>query len=252
MMKIVSVGNTDTGRIRTNNEDSFLIDDALGLYVVADGMGGHAGGETASSMSVACLQETVRALTDKAVRPDAPPRELGAVRALEQGFVAANRAVLDVGSRDPALRGMGTTMTALFREGGLMHSAHMGDSRAYLFRSGALEQLTQDHSLVAEQVRAGLLTPDAARSSPYRHVISRAIGIDPAARPDLRTVVIRSGDIYLLVSDGLTEMVTDEEIRRIVGATPFALIPGRLIERANERGGVDNVTVVAVGAAERA
>jgi len=251
-MKIGSAGNTNTGRIRTNNEDSFLVDDALGLYVVADGMGGHAGGETASSMSVACLQETVRALTDKAVRPDAPPREPGAVRALEQGFIAANRAVFDAGSRDPALRGMGTTMTALFREGGLMHIAHIGDSRAYLLRNGSLEQLTRDHSVVAEQVRAGVLTPEAARSSPFRHVISKAIGIDPAARPDLRTVGIRSGDLYLLVSDGLTEMVTDEEIRLIVGEAPFALIPGELIERANERGGVDNITVVAVSAEDTA
>ncbi len=232
-----------------NNEDSFLADEALGLYAVADGMGGHAGGETASSMAVACLQETVRALTGRA-ETGTPPQENNAVRALETAFITANRAVFEAGSRDPALRGMGTTLTALFREEGMMHIAHLGDSRAYLFRNGVLAQLTRDHSLVGEQMRAGLLTPEAARSSPYRHVITRAVGIVPEERPDLGTVEIRSGDIFLLASDGLTEMVTDEEIRRIVADTTLALMANRLIERANEQGGIDNITVVTVRAEE--
>src|SRR5512143_3578573 len=172
IMRIGSAGNTDIGRVRMNNEDSFLVDEALGLFAVADGMGGHAGGETASSMAVACLQEAVRALMDRAAGSGTPPREHSAIRAIEKGLIAANRAVFEAGSRDPALRGMGTTLTALLREEGLMHIAHIGDSRAYLFRNGVLEQLTQDHSLVGEQVRAGLLTLEAARSSPYRHVIT--------------------------------------------------------------------------------
>jgi serine/threonine protein phosphatase PrpC len=249
-MRIGSAGNTDTGRVRMNNEDTFLVDDALGLYAVADGMGGHAGGETASSMAVAYLQKTVQALINRTAGTDASSPENTAIQVLENGFIAANRAVFEAGSRDPALRGMGTTLTALLREGGLMHIAHIGDSRAYLFRSSVLEQLTRDHSLVGEQVRAGLLTPEAARSNPYRHVITRVVGVDPAERPDLKTVVIRSGDVFLLVSDGLTEMVTDEDIRRILADTTVALIANRLIERANELGGIDNITVVAVSALE--
>ncbi len=247
-MRILSVAHTDIGRIRTNNEDSFLVDDALGLYVVADGMGGHAGGETASRMAVEYLHDAVRQAHDAGSKTGAPSDADGAARALVEGFIRANTAVVETGLRDPALRGMGTTMTALLLGRGLMHIAHIGDSRAYLVRNGRIEQLTQDHSVVAEQVRAGLLTPQAARTSPYRHVISRAIGVSLLEQPDLRTADISDNDIFLLTTDGLTEMVTDEEIGAIVAGAPFAVIAKRLIERANECGGVDNITVVALQA----
>jgi serine/threonine protein phosphatase PrpC len=249
-MNIVSAAQTDTGRIRENNEDFFFSDDALGLYAVADGMGGHAGGETASRMAVACLEKAVRAIASQTAEADVWPGRNSTAHAFEEGFTTANRAVYEAGLRDTALRGMGTTLTALLYEGDRMHIGHIGDSRAYRFRNGRLEQLTQDHSIVAEQVRAGVLTPEAARFSPYRHVISRAVGIDLLTRPDMKTVTIESGDICLLTTDGLTEMVTDEEIERVVAGSPFALIPGRLIERANEEGGRDNITVVAVTARE--
>ena len=249
-MDIVSEGGTDIGRIRENNEDSFFRDDELGLYVVADGMGGHAGGETASRMAVALLEETVRKALGRPAGADAHRDERGPVRSLEEGFAAATRAIFEAGTRDTALRGMGTTMTAMVRDGDRMHIAHIGDSRAYRFRRGRLEQLTQDHSVVAEQVRAGLLTPEAARTSPYRHVISRVVGIDLAASPDVTTVAIESDDIYLLATDGLTEMLTDEEIGRVIAGTPVALIPALLIGRANEQGGRDNITVVVVTARE--
>ncbi len=250
-MNTVSAGKSDIGRIRANNEDSFLIEEALELYAVADGMGGHAGGGTASRMAVACVQQTVREAARKRTNTGSS-HQLSAVQVLAQAFLEANRAVLEAASRDVSLRGMGTTMTALMLEASQVHIAHVGDSRAYRYRSGRLEQLTQDHSLVAEQVRAGLISPEAARSSPYRHVISRAVGIDLGMQPDTITLNSAGGDIYLLVTDGLTEMATDEEIGRIVEKTPVPHIPEKLIEHANERGGVDNITVVAVNVAESA
>ncbi len=248
-MKILSAGNTDKGRTRKNNEDSFLVDQAGSLYAVADGIGGHSGGEVASRMAVETLREVMQdrragkdATPPYGLSPDAAP----ALTALTYAFRLANIKLLEAGSRDPALSGMGTTMTAVLLKGKTACLAHVGDSRAYLLRNGALEQITEDHGVVAEQVRAGLIRPDQARKSPYRHIITRAIGIDREVVADHRTIEVRPGDVFLLCSDGLTEMVEDQEIERILKSTAPPGAVEKLIKAANDHGGVDNITVVVV------
>lgn len=143
---------------------------------------------------------------------------------------------------------MGTTMTALLLRGDRAHIAHVGDSRAYLLRNGALEQVTEDHGVVAEQVRAGLITPDQARRSPYRHIITRALGIDQEVLADRLTIEVRPNDTFLLCTDGLTEMVDDQDISRILGSMPPEAAAQKLVATANGNGGVDNITVVVVHA----
>jgi protein phosphatase len=248
-MKILSAGNTDKGRTRKNNEDSFLVDEAAGLFAVADGIGGHQGGEIASRMAIETLGEMVRAYT--AGKGNTPPRgaALGtdpAVSTLTQAFIKANTSIRETASRDRNLEGMGTTLTALFLAGKKIHLAHVGDSRAYLLRNGSLEQLSEDHGVVAEQLRAGLITPDQARKSPYRHVITRALGIDKEVPVDHRIIEVRQSDTFLLCSDGLTEMIEDPGIERVLRTSDPAAAVQKLIAEANDRGGVDNITVVII------
>ena len=236
-MKILSAGKTDTGKKRTNNEDSYLADQALGLYAVADGIGGHSGGEVASRMAVEIVRNELR-------EHPATGQELSV---LASAFQIANRRIVESGERDPALSGMGTTLTALFLDGATAHLAHAGDSRAYLQRDGILEQVTDDHSVVAEQVRAGLIRPDQAKKSAYRHIITRALGIEPELPVDQKRLELKQGDIFLLCTDGLTEMVEDPLIERVLRQErlPDAAAE-RLIRTANEHGGVDNITVVVI------
>jgi protein phosphatase len=241
-MKIISAGNTNVGRTRKNNEDFFLVDDDIRLYAVADGIGGHSGGEVASRMAIETLQEIIGAN-----RPGGDKRSGGPVASvLENAFTVANARMIDAGLRKPELSGMGTTLTALFLTETDIHVAHVGDSRAYLLRDGVLNQVTDDHGVVAEQVRAGLITPDQARRSPYRHIITRALGIDRQVRVDHKTIEPRQNDLFLLCTDGLTEMVEDPEIERILRQeTPESAVE-KLIAAANARGGVDNITVIAL------
>lgn len=240
-MRIHATGHTDTGRKRTNNEDSLLIDDSLGLYVVADGIGGQSGGEVASRMAVEILQETMQASQRR------NPEDRYELRsALASGFTAANSRIISSAASKAGLEGMGTTMTALLVEGPAAHIAHVGDSRAYLLRDGALTQVTDDHGLVAEQVREGLVTPEQARKSPYRHIITRALGIGRELKVDVRTLEAQARDVFLLCTDGLTEMVEDHVIERILEKTPPARAARELVDAANGNGGVDNITVVVV------
>jgi protein phosphatase len=248
-MRTESCGATDTGKKRSNNEDAFLVGDQLGLYAVADGIGGHEGGERASRLAV----ETVRAAVPDLLgdRDSTPPA--GRARtadpetfALRQAFALANRGIRQGQTADPLLSNMGTTLTALLLSRDRAFLGHIGDSRAYLLRSGALEQLTRDHSVVAEQVRAGTLRPEQVRTSPYRHIITRALGIADEADPEFTVHEIRRNDTLLLCSDGLTEMVDDQAIGRLLAGGPPRECAGKLIKAANERGGVDNITVVVV------
>lgn len=240
-MKIASAGNTDTGKARKNNEDAFLVDDGAALYAVADGIGGHEGGEVASRMAIEVLRET---LEDAAEKDGTSANS--AVSNLVNAFQLANAKIREASSRDAHLSGMGTTLTALLLTGKTAHLAHVGDSRCYLLR-GSLEQVTEDHGVVAEQVRAGLITPDQARKSPYRHIITRALGIDEELLVDTTAVEVEENDVFLLCTDGLTEMVEDQLIMRILAssARPSEAV-GRLISTANDHGGADNVTVVVV------
>jgi serine/threonine protein phosphatase PrpC len=248
-MKVSSAGATDTGRIRKNNEDSLLVLENAGLFAVADGVGGRKGGEVASSIAVQTLKETIPDLLGGKDRT--PPAGVArddnqASLALRKAISLSNRLVREAAERTPELAGMGSTVTSLLLTKGGALIAHVGDSRAYLLRQGTLQQLTNDHSFVAEQVKAGVITPEQARLSAYRHVITRALGVQADVAPDLREVELKPGDRFLLCSDGLTEMIADKEIADILDDRPPEEAVKRLINAANEAGGVDNITAIVI------
>jgi serine/threonine protein phosphatase PrpC len=246
-MTIISAGKTDTGRTRKNNEDAYVVEDGMRLYAVADGIGGHEGGEVASRMAIEGLSRIVRERCSGADNTPAhgvSTKGDSAGAALNHAFTLVNGTIRRAADENPALDRMGTTLTALLFHETTAHLAHVGDSRAYRLRDGVLTQLTDDHTVIADQLRAGLLTPVQARRNPYRHVITRALGIDADLIIDLRTIEVRPGDTFLLCTDGLTEMVEDAEIARILsGASPQETAEF-LVREANSRGGVDNITVV--------
>jgi protein phosphatase len=216
---------TDPGRRRRRNEDSFVVEPPL--FAVADGMGGAQAGEVASRLAAGALKE--------------------GEGAIEELIQEANRRVHQRSMEDPGASGMGTTMTVAVVEHGTVRIGHVGDSRAYLVRDGELEQLTQDHSLVGELVRTGRLSPEEAESHPQRSVITRAVGTDPDVDVDTLTVETRSGDVFLICSDGLTDMVDDRTILQTVEDKRGDLdaIVKTLVKNANKGGGEDNITVVA-------
>jgi len=252
-MKRTTFGKTDPGKKRANNEDALLLDDSLGLYVVADGIGGNEGGEVASRIAVETL---ARAMPDLLGEKDRTP-PVGRARADDPALFAlketvnlAHRTIQQGRSEDPGLANMGTTLTALLLRDRQAFIAHIGDSRAYLFREGKLMQLTNDHSFVAEQVRAGAFTLEQARSSPYRHMITRALGLNDDVKADLTKYALKKDDRFLLCTDGLTEMVADADLSRIIADSPPREAVQKLLAAANERGGVDNITAVVVWVTE--
>ena len=252
-MKILSFGATDPGKKRANNEDSYLVNDELRMYAVADGVGGSEAGEVASRIAVDTIAGAMPDLLgDKDRTPPAEVRsgEVPELAAFRNAVSLANGHIIQEAGKDPARTGMGTTLTALFLARKRAFLAHIGDSRAYRLRSGTLVQLTKDHSVVAEQVRSGILTPAQARTSPYRHVITQALGIDREAAPDLMEQPVKPGDTFLLCSDGLTEMVGDGDIGRILAGSDPADAAQKLIAAANAQGGVDNITAVVVQVVE--
>jgi protein phosphatase len=220
---------TDIGQVRERNEDSFLVDPPL--YAVADGMGGHRGGEVASKLAL----ETVEALARSGKG------------GLAEQVREANRAVFERSMTDRAVSGMGTTLTGAVVDDEGAHIVHVGDSRAYLLRAGALRQLTEDHTLVNRMVQAGEITPDEAEVHPHRNVVTRVVGTEPDVRVDEQDVPLLEGDRLLLCSDGLTNMVTIEQIRAILESNPSAQDAAtRLVRAANRAGGIDNITVIVV------
>jgi len=226
---------TDIGRQRQTNEDSLLA--APPLFAVADGMGGARAGEVASRLAIEAL--------DELVRTEAPDAE-DAAASLAEAAAEANRRIYAAAGSERALRGMGTTLTALLLRDDRGHLAHVGDSRAYLLREGALTQLTDDHSLVAEMVREGKLTADAAASHPMRSILSRALGTEPDTEVDLLETHLRAGDVLLLCSDGLSGPVPEEKLRKaLAGGDPQRAVR-RLIDEALRLGGPDNITAVVV------
>jgi PPM family protein phosphatase len=222
---------THTGRKRRHNEDAYVC--APPLFAIADGMGGARAGEVASNLAAAALQTG-----------DVDGGGQERVAALIQ---AANQSVYERSSRDAEVAGMGTTMTVALVEGAVITFGHVGDSRAYVRRDGALEQLTDDHSLVAELVRGGKLSAEEAEHHPQRSVITRALGTDPDVDVDTFTVEARDGDVFVLCSDGLTDMVGDAEIGEVLGEPRESLKEAaeELVRRANRAGGQDNITVIA-------
>ena len=248
-MKIIAFGTSDVGKIRRNNEDSYVVDDGLRLYAVADGIGGHEGGEVASRLAIEGLLQVAHERFPRAgEKPLSEDPVMGdpVTSLLMRAFARSNRLIRQSAADNPALAGMGTTLTALLLSHKAAYIAHIGDSRAYLLRSGSLSRVTEDHSVVAEHIRAGLLTPDEARKSPYRHIITRSLGLEPDPIADERKIEINKHDIFLLCTDGLTEMVEDAEISWILASSsPQGAVEG-LIRLANDRGGVDNITVVVI------
>ena len=238
---------TDTGRGRSNNEDSIAVDRETGLAVLADGMGGYNAGEVASDLACAVVLQTLGAWL-RAAPVDAEPADVAA--ALSRSVGDANRHILDVATSDPRCAGMGTTLVAaVFRPDGFL-IGHVGDSRAYLWRAGRLAQITRDHSLLQEQIDAGLLSPDDALTSSHRNLVTRAIGVEATVETEVHWHALQAGDVVLLCSDGLTDMLSDTAIAaRLGGPDGVDAIARRLVDAANEAGGKDNISVILVRAA---
>jgi PPM family protein phosphatase len=249
-LKAASAGLTDVGRKRDHNEDSFLIDDELQLYVVADGMGGHAGGGTASRIAVETIDKKLRDLRAGAALPlpPEPPnlQDSPVPETIRSAVEQACLAIFAKAQEDPELAGMGTTVISLMLDDAHAFFAHVGDSRAYLVRGDLIQQISEDHSLVNEQIKAGMITPEEARHSRYRNIITRSVGFEEEVQVDVMGLLAEPGDTFILCSDGLANMLEDTEILETVRNQPLPEIPGKLIEMANERGGDDNITVVAV------
>jgi len=224
--------------IRDHNEDSFYTDDGLGLYIVADGVGGAAAGEVASKIAV---EVSVKTVSDGLATVG--PTLADVVRAAVK---AAARAVHDSSTQDPKLDGMATTLTLLLVRGGDAAVAHVGDSRLYLLRDGKLDQVTSDHTAMAELVRMGVLSEKNARNGQFGHVLSRSLGRDPEVEPDVLPLEVEPGDRLLLCSDGLSDHVHTDQDLLVDFDAPLSEIPDSLVDFANAAGGHDNVTVVVV------
>jgi len=240
---------TDKGRVRPINEDSYRISPEHSLFVLSDGLGGAAKGEVASAMAVEAVIASLpeNGAAEAHGKSAAHPCLSDQTNPLVCAIKAANRKVHDQGMRDPSCRGMGATIVAARITGGRLSLAHVGDSRAYLFRSDRLEQLTSDHSLVAEQVRQVLMTPEQADASELQSVLTRALGTEESVEVDADEIELFPGDSLLLCSDGLTRMVPESEISAILAqASGVQVAAERLVSRANDHGGHDNVTVVVV------
>lgn len=245
-MHVQSSADTDTGRVREKNEDSHLVVDELGLYVVADGMGGHVGGKMASSLAVKTVGEHVAehhgSIIDGA---GAMPLASSPVpRLLADSVRAACAAVYGAAQDDTELQGMGTTVTAMLLLSQRAFLAHVGDSRCYLQRNDRVVQVTDDHSLVNEQIKAGLITPEQARASRLKNIITRSVGFEKDVAVDTFALPVQEGDKFLLCSDGLANFVDDTEIGTALAELALEDVPRVMIDLANERGGDDNITVV--------
>ena len=247
MVRIEAYGSTDVGLLRTHNEDYFDISEEDRVYVVADGMGGHNHGEVASQIAV----ETILSfLSETADRDGTLPLGYDSnlhqhSNRLKRSIHIAHDEVLNAIRRDGSLLGMGTTVVGAIYERDVLAIAHVGDSRGYRLRQGHLELLTQDHTWVNEQVVAGYLSEEQAKSHPLKNVVTRALGGDSDVVVDVLETSVRAGDVFLLCSDGLTTMLSDQEIhQRLTDDASLEEICRRLIHDSNARGGFDNITVV--------
>lgn len=255
MLTTEAHGLTDVGRKRQHNEDAMLFDPALGLYIVADGMGGHAAGEVASNRATEVVKQHIQA--NKTILKDLAKDASQATRAAAASLVevAIQRACADIyrtASTDTTKRGMGTTFVCMVIAGNRGVIGHVGDSRVYLVRSGQCHRLTEDHTLIAAQLKAGTITRDQAATSNYRNVITRAVGIQESVQVDTLIVDLLPGDTFMLCSDGLHGYLADDEVAPLVAAVSNAELPQRFIDLANERGGKDNITAVVVKVAGEA
>ncbi len=235
--KILLCGKTDAGLLRDHNEDSIGCNENIALAVLADGMGGHRGGEMASAMTVSMILESI---TAKAIKNST----IG--RLMHKAILQANKSVYESSKTNSQYRGMGTTIVALMFYDNHFTVAHVGDSRLYRLRNNQLEQITRDHSFVQEQIDLGLHTAEQARNSPHKNLITRAIGIDDDVQVDIKEDSAMPDDIYLLCSDGVNDMLDDEMIKKTLIDNRFDLdnASSEIIRLANEFGGKDNISVL--------
>ena len=245
-MRVLAWGVSDVGCRREENEDSLLIRRDLGLFAVADGMGGHQGGARASSMAVEVLARELEGADLDAESDAGPSTEAPPAKALHAAAALAGEDIFDLAEKDVTLMGMGTTLTSLLIHGSRAYLGHVGDSRAYLYRDDRIEQLTQDHSWIEEQVRAGLLTPDEAEQSSFKHVITRSVGFEREVDPDLVALPFLMGDVFLICSDGLSNYMSEDDLHACLRDNYYSQVPGLLVDEANERGGDDNITCVVI------
>jgi len=247
-MRVRFSGDTNVGMKRTHNEDNFSIIEESGLYIVADGMGGHASGEVASKMAVDAMREFFAATANDPERtwPYKMDRSKGyEENRLITGIKLANLRIYESAQRDPRQRGMGTTIVSLFAVEDGVYIAHVGDSRVYRVREGKIELLTEDHSLLNDYIKMKRLTAEEIANFPHKNVIVRALGMKDTVKVDTRYEQPRAGDTYLLCSDGLSGPVSDPDLLDIVtSSSDLKTAASRLIQRANEHGGPDNITVV--------
>jgi serine/threonine protein phosphatase PrpC len=288
-MKTQAWATTDVGLKRDHNEDSYLCSPVLELYAVADGMGGHLGGERASRLAVEILEREIEAKAEllraesspgpgegrgRLPLPPGDPGPAGmapewdphpvtdplqkqpdtrpgggvhpAALAMREAVRKAAIAIYSEAQGQPERSGMGTTLTAAFFHGNEVSICHVGDSRAYLFRKGGAQQLTEDHSWIQEQIRAGLIEPEDAMVSRFRNIITRSVGFEPSVEPDLFTLAVEPDDRLLLCSDGLSNYLNEEEMAEVLGGRPMDEVGPALVEMANDRGGDDNITCILV------
>lgn len=246
-MKLESYGMSNVGMKRMQNEDAYLINDEIGLYMVADGMGGHVGGEFASKMAVVTVEEVLKTL-----RQDPDATQIHGVNTqganpgdqLRHAITEAGRKIHQQALYDESLRGMGTTAVAILCEQDKLYIANVGDSRTYLLRDNQITQLTEDHSLVTEQIKAGMIKPDEARSHKLKNIITRSVGYQEEVDTDVKEFTPQPGDQLLMCSDGLSNLLEDQEILSIVSSHELSEVCETLINQANRRGGDDNITVV--------
>ena len=223
---------TDIGKVRRQNEDAAWFDLDHGVFAVADGMGGHLAGEVASGMAISAVKQMVQ------------QHAMASISVMRSAVMDAHEAIVRHAKENPACSGMGTTLSVLWRGGNYVYIAHVGDSRIYRLRNGALEQITQDHSLVEELVHAGLITRQQARTHSRRNIITRALGTEGDNTPDIMVTDVKKGDIFLLCSDGLTEMVEDAAIEKTLAEYSLERAADSLIAQALAAGGRDNVSLV--------
>jgi protein phosphatase len=231
---------TDIGKVREINQDSFAVDEGQGLYIVADGMGGHAAGEKASQTAVQIIAERLGSSVAAASNGQL-------LDALQTAIQDANREIINASMEDASMRGMGTTATVLVAKANQLYVGHVGDSRAYLIRNRRIDQITEDHSIVAQLVRARAITPQEAARHPYRNVITRCLGMQVEVEADTQQRELKPGDRLLICSDGLSGLVSDDEMLQMVLSSDD---PQKtcvdLVNLALERGGSDNITVVLI------
>jgi protein phosphatase len=243
------VGRSDAGMVRSHNEDAIYMDPARGLVVLADGMGGYNAGEVASGMATTLIGGELAGALARANLRRAAPEGHECARAMVAAEIArANGAIYQAAQSQPQYSGMGTTLVMAVFFDNAVCLAHIGDSRCYRYRDGRLELITRDHSLLQEQIDIGMITPEEARRSQNRNLVTRAVGVDPVVEAEVHEYDTLSGDIYLLCSDGLNDMVEDADIELTLRAMSanLELAAAQLVQMANDNGGRDNVSVILV------